>query len=239
MRTDTYDQDCKPVCSATDDSDEIELTKNQNVELDLIRDLQSCVIVPSNEQHSSSNEACDQTTTQNLIHLFRKAVRAGHEEILSWVHYSGNFENKVAEICRETGAVDKTARTQIYKEMLEHLAGVTPVSLRIKTLRAKKICKLFGENGVGIDKIKYVTCSANEISELTNAQIQNVIDISRQATSKPISMKTVSRGNDQSHVTLKIADAETVEYDEPDDDDEPGDDDYKVDAFAGSLDWRD
>ncbi|CAG8611599.1 17206_t:CDS:2, partial [Rhizophagus irregularis] len=103
-RTDTYDQDCKPVCSATDDSDEIELTKNQNVELDLIRDLQSCVIVPSNEQHSSSNEACDQTTTQNLIHLFRKA---------------------------------------------------------------------------------------------------------------------------------------TVEYDEPDDDDEPGDDDYKVDAFAGSLDWRD
>jgi len=57
---------------------------------------------------------------------------------LSWVHYSDNFENKVVEIRRETGVTDKTARTQIYKEMLEHLAGVMPVTLRIKTLRAKK-----------------------------------------------------------------------------------------------------
>uniref|UniRef100_U9SW41 Uncharacterized protein n=1 Tax=Rhizophagus irregularis (strain DAOM 181602 / DAOM 197198 / MUCL 43194) TaxID=747089 RepID=U9SW41_RHIID len=171
----------KPVYSATDDSDEIELIKNQNVELDLICDLQSCIIVPPNEQHSSSNEA-------------------GYEEILSRVHYSDNFKNKVAD--------DKTTRTLIYKEMLEHLAGVTPVS---KTLRAKKICKLFGENGVGIDKIKYVICSANEISKLTNAQIQNVIDISPR---NPFPRKP--------HVTSKIADAEAVEYDEP------GDDDYNV-----------
>ena len=102
---------------------------------------------------------------------------------MSWVHYSDNFENKVVEIRHETGVTDKTARTQIYKEMLEHLAGVTPVALRIKTLRAKKIRKLFGENGVGIDKIKCVNCSANEISKLTNEQIQNVID---QVTSKTI-----------------------------------------------------
>ena len=60
--------------------------------------------------------------------------------------------------------------------MLEHLTGITLVALRIKTLRAKKIRNLFGKNGVGIDKIKYVTCSANEILKLTNAQIQNVID---------------------------------------------------------------
>ncbi|RIA84429.1 hypothetical protein C1645_832274 [Glomus cerebriforme] len=112
----------------------------------------------------------------------------GHEEILSWVHYSNNFENKVVEIRHETGVTDKTTRTQIYKEMLEHLAGVTPVALRIKILRAKKIHKLFGENGVGIDEIKCVNCSANEISKLTNEQIQNVID---QVTSK-----TISLGND-------------------------------------------
>jgi len=178
-----------------DDSDEIELTKNQNIELDLIRDLQSGSIIASpseiSEQYSSSCEASyGQITTQSLIHLFRNATRAGHEEILSWVHYSDNFENKVVEIRRETGVTDKTARTQIYKEMLEHLAGVTPVALRIKTLRAKKNRKLFGENGVGIDKIKCVNCSANEISKLTNEQIQNVID-------------QVSSGNDQSHVPLK------------------------------------
>ncbi|CAG8656227.1 1309_t:CDS:1, partial [Cetraspora pellucida] len=90
---------------------------------------------------------------------------------------------------------DKTARTQIYKEMLKHLPGVTSVALRIKTLRAKKIHKLFGENGVGMDKIKYVTCSANDISKLTNKQIQNIIN---QVTSK-----TIFQGNDQSHMTSK------------------------------------
>ncbi|EXX56168.1 hypothetical protein RirG_218690 [Rhizophagus irregularis DAOM 197198w] len=80
--------------------------------------------------------------------------------------------------------------------MLEHLAGVTPVALRIKTLRAKKIHKLFGENGVGIDKIKCVNCNANEISKLTNEQIQNIID--------QVTLKTIFSGNDQSHVPLKI-----------------------------------
>ena len=77
--------------------------------------------------------------------------------------------------------------------MLEHLPGVTSGALRIKTLRARKIRKLFGANGVGIDKVMYVTCSANDISKLTNAQIQNIIN---QVTSK-----TVSQGNDQNHVT--------------------------------------
>ena len=83
---------------------------------------------PPNEQHStikSSEVSCNQVTTQNLIHLFRNTVRVGHEEILSWISYSDNFENKVAEICHDTGVTDKTARTQIYKEMLEHLTGVT------------------------------------------------------------------------------------------------------------------
>ncbi|CAG8815319.1 4694_t:CDS:1, partial [Dentiscutata erythropus] len=30
-----------------DDSDEIELTKNQNIELDLIQDLQNCILIAS------------------------------------------------------------------------------------------------------------------------------------------------------------------------------------------------
>ncbi|CAG8586655.1 7281_t:CDS:2 [Ambispora gerdemannii] len=115
-----------------DDSDEIELTKNQNIKLDLIRDLW-------NEPDSLSHEKSSKITTQSLINLFRKAIRSGHEEILSWIHYSDNFENKVMEIRHKTGVSDKTARTQIYKEMLEHLPGVISVALRIKTLRARKI----------------------------------------------------------------------------------------------------
>ncbi|CAG8538123.1 3692_t:CDS:2, partial [Gigaspora rosea] len=120
-----------------DDSNEAVLTKNQNIELDLIEIYR----IPSSK-----------ITTQSLIHLFKKAIQSGHQEILSWICYSDNFENKVIEIRRMAGVNDKTARTQIYKEMLEHLPGVTSVALRIKTLRARKICKLFGENGVGIDK---------------------------------------------------------------------------------------
>ncbi|CAG8779044.1 16251_t:CDS:2, partial [Cetraspora pellucida] len=46
---------------------------------------------------------------------------------------------------------------------------------------------------IGIDKIKYVTCSANDISKLTIAQIQNIIN---QVTSKIISLR-----NNQNHVT--------------------------------------
>src|SRR2546423_6489480 len=51
----------------------------------------------------------------------------------------------------------------------------------------------FEEKGVGIDRIKLVTCSANNIFRLTNTQIQNIIDY--------VNDKTVTNGNDQSHVT--------------------------------------
>ncbi|RIB19028.1 hypothetical protein C2G38_2141828 [Gigaspora rosea] len=183
-----------------DDSDETELTKNQNIELDLIRDLRNCMLIASPDPIEISSKdivgnekPSSKITTQSLIHLFKKAIRSGYQEILSWICYSDNFENKVIEIRHKAGVNDKTARTQIYKEMLEHLPGVTSVALRIKTLRARKIRKLFGENGVGINKVKYVTCSANDISKLTNAQIQNIIN---QVTSK-----TVSLGNNQNHAT--------------------------------------
>ncbi|CAG8625525.1 8723_t:CDS:2, partial [Gigaspora rosea] len=183
-----------------DDSDEIELTKNQNIELDLIQDLQNCILIASPDSIEipfkdivDNEKPFSKITTQSLIHLFMKAIRSGHQEILSWICYSDNFENKVIEIRHKRGVNDKTARTQIYKEMLEHLPGVTSGALRIKTLRARKIHKLFGANGVGIDKVMYVTCSANDISKLTNAQIQNIIN---QVTSK-----TVFQGNDQNHVT--------------------------------------
>ena len=58
---------------------------------------------------------------------------------------------------------------------------------------------LFGKNGVGIDKIKLVSYSATEISKLTNAQIQNVIDQVKKYTS-----------DHQSHVTLKPLPQETI-----------------------------
>ncbi|RIA79130.1 hypothetical protein C1645_746113 [Glomus cerebriforme] len=59
--------------------------------------------------------------------------------------------------------------------MLEHLPDITLGNLRMRTLRAKKIRMLFGEGGVGIDKIKQVTFSVYDISSLNINQIQSVI----------------------------------------------------------------
>ncbi|RGB21864.1 hypothetical protein C1646_822771 [Rhizophagus diaphanus] len=59
------------------------------------------------------------------------------------------FKNKVDEICHDTGALNKTARSQIYKEMLEHLPGITLENL--------------------------LTFSVYDISSLTINQIQSVI----------------------------------------------------------------
>ncbi|RHZ64215.1 hypothetical protein Glove_326g96 [Diversispora epigaea] len=89
----------------------------------------------------------------------------------------------------KAGVNDKTARTQIYKEILEYLSGVISVVLRIKIFKGRKIRKLFGKTGIGIDKVKYVICNANDISKLTNAQIQNIIN--------QVTLKTISQGNDQ------------------------------------------
>jgi hypothetical protein len=92
----------------------------------------------------------------------------------------------------------------IYKEMLQYLPNITLGNLRIQTHRAKNILMLFGEKGVGIDRIKLVTCSASDISRLNNTQIQNIIDYVNDRLH--VISKTVTNGNDQSHMTS----AETI-----------------------------
>ena len=96
---------------------------------------------------------------------------------------------------------DKMARLMIYKEMKPFLpTKITQVNLHKKTYRARKHLMLFGKNGVGIDKIKLVSYSATEISKLTNAQIQNVINQVKKYTSEyqsHVTLKTVPSGNDQ------------------------------------------
>src|SRR6266540_762622 len=59
---------------------------------------------------------------------------------------------------------------------------------------------LFGKNGVRIDKIRLVSYNVIEISKLTNAQIQNVIDQVKMITSdhqNHVILKTIPSGNDQ------------------------------------------
>ncbi|CAG8595672.1 1476_t:CDS:2 [Paraglomus occultum] len=150
-----------------------------------------------------------QITTQSLVCLFHYALRSRHEEILAWYNYSDNFENRVIEICRDLGVTDKKARIQLYKEMLEHLPDITSGNLRMKILRAKKIHMLFGEKGVGIDKIKQVTYSIFAISRLTNNQIQNII---KNVTSVEPLLETDTQRDDQTDAKPLVAKSRISAY---------------------------
>ncbi|CAG8575275.1 7666_t:CDS:2 [Ambispora gerdemannii] len=61
------------------------------------------------------------------------------------------------------------------KENAEQIPGTKRENLYKKTYRARKIHELFEK--IGVDKIKYIkTYSANSISELSDSQIQIIID---------------------------------------------------------------
>ncbi|CAG8744283.1 22839_t:CDS:2 [Cetraspora pellucida] len=169
------------------------------------------VISKSPEQNHEPDEIepiKSQYIEQGLIKELLNSNRQ-HEEILAWYNYSDNFENRVIEICHELGVTDKTARTQLYKEMLKNLPGITSGNLRMKTLRPKKIQMLFGENGVGIDKIKQVTYSIYAISTLTNSQIQNVIK--NVTSAKPLSETSMNHENQTSAEIKAEVNASTEE----------------------------
>ncbi|RHZ69620.1 hypothetical protein Glove_281g10 [Diversispora epigaea] len=197
----------------TEEPNEIEPTKSQCIEQGLTKQLRSNRDIVSPVSLEITEHQLSQVTTQRLVRLFQNAIRARHEEILSWYYYSDSFENKVIEICRETGVTDKTARTQLYKEMLSHLPGITSGNLRMKTLRAKKIRMLFGKDEVGIEKIKQVTYSIYAISSLTNSQIQNVIKnvtsveplLETATNNNHVISKTVTKRDDQTNAKVSVS----------------------------------
>ncbi|CAG8586992.1 3395_t:CDS:2, partial [Diversispora eburnea] len=94
----------------TEEPDEIEPTKRQ------------CIVQGLTKQLLSSNPIVPPVSSEIME----------HEEILAWYYYSDDFENKVIEICCELGVTDKTARMQLYKEMLKHLPGITSGNLHTK-----------------------------------------------------------------------------------------------------------
>jgi len=154
------------------------LDRNQVTEQILKRDLSRPISsVASVELHDKSilNNAIE-GSTQRLAYWIDEAIRVGLKEILCLYHYSFEFEEKVKNITADGKTKDKTARSMIYKDMLQYLPNVTLGNLRIRTHRAKNILMLFGEKGVGIDRIRLVTCSVSDISRLTNIQIKYIID---------------------------------------------------------------
>ena len=121
-----------------------------------------------------------------------KANRANQEEILCWCLYAKDFIIQLNGIIESSGGKfgEKKARGLLYDSIAKQLnllrkqrsqetglqlRDVSRDSLRKKTQRAEKVYKFIER--VGLDKIKYIkSYSATSISELTNEQIQEVID---------------------------------------------------------------
>src|SRR5256885_180913 len=105
---------------------------------------------------------------------------------------------------------EKKAKGIIYDKMLEHpsticekrskemgiqLPEISRSTLNRKTQRSMKLVKIFEK--IGVDKIKYLKAySANSISELTNDQIQNIID----NFSEHASIQCISESNMDNHM---------------------------------------
>ncbi|RIA87205.1 hypothetical protein C1645_740298 [Glomus cerebriforme] len=159
---------------------------NQKVEQDLICELLEfikCHISTSLPNSISSKHIPDvpvnadltSGSVLHLAHLFDKAEKTGRKEKLRWYYYSEEYEKKIVTLRSENNISDQMARTQIYDEMELYLPGKKREYLRKMTQKAKNIYTLF--KGIGVDKIGVVTSSADAISRLTDAQIQNIINL--------------------------------------------------------------
>jgi hypothetical protein len=135
------------------------------------------------ENDDDVEEDGDGSASQSLARLYQKATRAGlrvtkanQDEILCWYKYAEGFENRVREIrSQDTSVTDPTARSRVYREVTQHLPGITEANLRKKTQKARNIYKVFVR--IGTNKIKRVkSFSADAISSLSSTQIQSIID---------------------------------------------------------------
>ena len=90
--------------------------------------------------------------------------------------YAERFENRVRDIRSQDSLVtNPTARSRAYREVAQHLPGITEMNLRKKTQKARNIYKVFVR--IGINKIKQVkSYSVDAISNLSSTQIQSIID---------------------------------------------------------------
>ncbi|RHZ84836.1 hypothetical protein Glove_74g170 [Diversispora epigaea] len=172
--------------------------KNQIVEQDLKQELSASPTfrknITSNQNLLNGENQHNQVTAQSIVCIFRKAIQSGQEEILHW------YDKRVNEIISNGKVKIKTAKSLVYKEVKQLLPDTTDVNLRQKTLRTKKIYNLF--NAVGIEKIEQVMYSANVISNLTNTQIQNIIN--HVLSAELAQPKTMNKIHDRNNSKISI-----------------------------------
>src|SRR5437660_6290402 len=115
-----------------------------------------------------------EVTAQNIVDLFRVAMKLRRKEILCLYCYYKEYEDLVRDVKCKNGVDDKSARTLVYSEIKLLLPDITDVNLRKITFRAKKIYILF--DGIGINRIQIISCSTSAILNLSDNQIQDIIN---------------------------------------------------------------
>ncbi|RHZ77320.1 hypothetical protein Glove_181g10 [Diversispora epigaea] len=151
------------------------------------------------------------SSAQHLSCLFKTAIKSRQQEILNWYYYSLEFKNGVHNITTDGKIKDKIARTMIYKEIKPFLPIISQDNLRKKTLRARKLLMLFGENGVksktvpqGNDQTKKILPESKKTLPEANVISEEVTPETKVSTSNksrpPISVLLSDPEKKQKHI---------------------------------------
>ena len=67
-------------------------------------------------------------TAQNIIDLFRVAIKLRYKEILCWYYYYKAYEDRVRNIKSKNSVDDKSARTLVYSKIKPLFPDITDVN---------------------------------------------------------------------------------------------------------------
>jgi hypothetical protein len=119
---------------------------------------------------------------QNINCLYENActaenerVKANQAEILCWRNFIIGLDNSIDEIMIKEKVGTKKAKGLIYDFILAYNPDTKQKTLYQPISRARKVYEFTKK--IGVDKIKYIkTYSANSIAELSDSQIQTIVD---------------------------------------------------------------
>ena|SRR5436305_1202268 len=100
----------------------LEVTE-QILKCDLFRSISLVSSVEPHDEFILNNVI--ESFTQRLAYWIDEAIRVDLKEILYLYYYSFEFEEKVKNITADDKTKNKTARSMIYKDILQYLPNVT------------------------------------------------------------------------------------------------------------------
>ena len=80
-----------------------------------------------------------EVTAQNIVDLFRVAMKSRQKEILCWYCYYKAYEDRIRDVKSTSNIDDQSARTLVYNEIKALLLDITDVNLRKSFLELKKV----------------------------------------------------------------------------------------------------